>query len=154
MKLKFIPTSILIALAAFAAQSIARADDAEKVVSISCGDTLKFDIVKIEAAPGQKLHIKLRNDGTMPKATMGHNWILLDNMSQVMPYATAGMSARDSGYQPKALASHVLAVIPLLGPKESGEVTFTAPEKPGTYPYLCSVSGHAMAGMRGELIVK
>ena len=137
-----------------AIQSSARADDTEKLVSIICGDNLKFDITNIEATPGQKIHVKLRNDGTMPKATMGHNWVLLDSPAQVMPYATAGMSARDTAYQPKALASHVLAVIPLLGPQESGEVTFTAPAKPGMYPYICSVSGHAMAGMKGELIVK
>ena len=55
---------------------------------------------------------------------------------------------------PKALATHVLAFIPLLGPKEVGDTTFNAPDKPGKYPFICSCSGHSMAGMRGELIVK
>ncbi|MBW8781651.1 MAG: cupredoxin domain-containing protein [Verrucomicrobia bacterium] len=154
MKLRLLPSALLLALAAMVTQTVARADDAEKVVVISCGDNLKFDVTKIEAVPGEKIHVKLTNNGTMPKATMGHNWILLDSMSQVNPYATAAMSAAASAYQPKTLATHVLAVIPLLGPKESGEVTFTAPAKPGKYPYICSVSGHAMAGMRGELTVK
>jgi uncharacterized cupredoxin-like copper-binding protein len=48
----------------------------------------------------------------------------------------------------------VLAFIPLRGPKEVGDVTFTVPTKPGNYPFICSCSGHSMAGMRGELIVK
>ena len=154
MNLKLLPSSLLLALITIFTQAVARADDAAKLVVITGGDTLKFDVAKIEAAPGQKIRIKLTNTGTMPKATMGHNLILLDDMAQAIPYATAAMSAAATEYQPKALASHVLAIIPLLGPKESAEVTFNAPAKAGKYPYLCSVSGHAMAGMRGELIVK
>jgi hypothetical protein len=69
-------------------------------------------------------------------------------------YASAAISARDVAYQPKALSSHVLAFIPLLGPKEVGDVTFSAPTKPGKYPYICSCSGHSMAGMKGFLVVK
>lgn len=127
---------------------------AEKTVVIIGNDTLKFNVTKIEATPGEKLHVQLRNEGTLPKETMGHNWILLDGDNEAMPYAMAAMSARDVGYMPKPLATHVLAFIPLLGPKEVGNVTFTVPTKPGKYPFICSCSGHSMAGMRGELIVK
>jgi len=66
----------------------------------------------------------------------------------------AAISASDNGYMPKALLPEVIASIPLLGPKEVGDVTFTCPTKPGKYPYICSCNGHSMAGMRGELIVK
>jgi azurin len=71
-----------------------------------------------------------------------------------MGYAMSAMSAKADGFQPKSLASEVIASIPLLGPKEVGDVTFDAPMKPGHYPYICSCSGHSMAGMCGELIVK
>ena len=40
----------------------------------------------------------------------------------------------------------------MLNPHEKQELTFTAPEKPGTYPYVCTFPGHAMT-MRGELKV-
>ncbi len=48
----------------------------------------------------------------------------------------------------------VLAFIPLLGPRETGEVTFTAPSEPGRYPFLCTFPGHYVIGMKGELVVK
>ncbi len=124
------------------------------MVVIVGNNNLKFNVTKIEVTPGQKIHVQLRNEGTMPKDGMGHNWILLDGDNEAMPYAMASVSARDVAYMPKALASHVLAFIPLLGPKEVGDVTFNAPTKPGKYPFICSCSGHSMAGMRGELIVK
>jgi azurin len=85
---------------------------------------------------------------------MGHNWVLLKAGEDPMAYATAALSAKNEGYQPKALADQVIASIAMLGPKETGEVTFTAPTVPGSYPYICSCAGHSMAGMRGVLIVK
>lgn len=159
MKIKFIPASLLSAAVLFAfiavmAQTPARAADTGKTVVIVANDTLKFSLTRIEANPGQEIHVQLRNEGTLPKATMGHNWILLDNDGEAIPYAMAAMSAGSAGFMPKALAAHVLAFIPLLGPKEVGNVAFKAPEKPGRYPFICSCSGHSMAGMRGELIVK
>ena len=39
---------------------------------------------------------------------------------------------------------------------QSGDtVTVTlAPKKPGTYPFVCTVSGHKQAGMKGKLVVE
>lgn len=158
MKTRYLPLAIL--AAALACQGAARADQSapvpapDKTVVIIGNDTLKFNITTIEASPGERIHVQLRNEGTLPKDGMGHNWILLDGDNEAVPYAMAAISARDVAYMPKQLAVHVLAFIPLLGPKEVGDVTFSAPTKPGKYPYICSCSGHSMAGMRGELIVK
>jgi azurin len=63
------------------------------------------------------------------------------------------MNAKADNYQPKALAGRVIAAIPVLGPKESGSVTFTAPA-PGSYPFLCSFPAHCAAGMHGVLEVQ
>ncbi len=41
----------------------------------------------------------------------------------------------------------------LINPLASGSLTVTF-SKPGTYEYLCTVSGHAAAGMKGVLTVK
>ncbi len=149
-----LPAAILLSLIAVAIQPAARSAEPEKTVVIVSNDNLKFNVTKIEAKPGEKIHVQLRNEGTLPKASMGHNWILLDSDAEAVPYAMAAIPARDTAFQPKALASHVLACIPLLGPKEVGDVTFEAPTKPGKYPYICSCSGHSLTGMRVELIVK
>lgn len=153
LNITLIPASMLLAIAMMS-QPSARAADDEKLVTIVANDSLKFNVKEIDATPGQKIRVKLTNEGTLPKDGMGHNWILLDSESEAGPYATMAMSARSTEYEPKALASHVLASIPLLGPKETGEVSFCAPLKPGKYPYICSCSGHSMAGMKGYLIVK
>ena len=159
MKLRILPVSLIpsalfLTLAIVASQPAARSADDEKLITIVANDTLKFDVTEIAATPGQKIHVRLKNEGTLPKAGMGHNWILLDSEAEAMTYAMAAIPDRADGYQPKAQAAHVLAFIPLLGPKEVGDVTFCAPTKPGKYPFICSCSGHSMAGMKGYLIVK
>jgi uncharacterized cupredoxin-like copper-binding protein len=40
----------------------------------------------------------------------------------------------------------------LISPGKSGKVTVTL--KAGKYPYLCTVPGHAAAGMKGTFVVK
>lgn len=125
-----------------------------KTVSIKAYDTMKFSVTKIEAKPGEKVTVELTNEGSLPKETMGHNWILLKAGSSAAAYANAAMKARAQDYQPPSLASEVLASIHLLGPKESAKTTFTAPSAPGSYPFLCSFPAHYQSGMRGKLIVK
>jgi azurin len=50
-------------------------------------------------------------------------------------------------------ADKVIAATKMLGPGETDTVSFTAPAA-GTYDYICTFPGHAMAGMRGVLTVK
>ena len=121
---------------------------------ITANDSLRFSVTRIEARPGQTIRVQLRNVGVMPKTVMGHNWILLRAGSDVSGYATAAISAAGEAYQPHRLSGEVLAAIPLLGPKQSGEVTFEAPTVPGEYPFICSFPGHMQAGMHGVLSVK
>ena len=154
LPISLVALGLLFAPTASLAQTTPPATPPEKMVVIIGNDSLKFNVLKIEASPGQTIHVQLRNEGTLPKDAMGHNWILLDSDAEASPYAMAAIAARDVAYMPKALASHVLAFIPLLGPKEVGDVTFTCPTKPGRYPFICSCSGHSLSGMRGELIVK
>jgi azurin len=154
MKTKIAISSILLALIGLTALPLARAEAAVKTIVIVANDQMKFSVTHIEASPGETLHVQLRNEGTMPKNGMGHNWVLLKSNADPAAFAMAAIAARDTDYVPKALVSEILASIPLLGPKEVGDVTFTCPTKPGKYPFICSCNGHSMAGMRGELIVK
>jgi plastocyanin len=52
------------------------------------------------------------------------------------------------------LKAKVVASLPLLGPNETAELTFAAPETPGRYTYLCTFPAHCAAGMRGVLVVR
>jgi len=125
-----------------------------KTVLITANDSLRFNVTRIEAQPGQKIHVQLHNAGTMPKDVMGHNWVLLRTGQDPSAYAAAAATAKNEGYEPKTLGGEVLAAIPLLGPGETGGITFEAPSVPGTYPFLCSSPAHYAAGMRGTLVVK
>jgi azurin len=107
-----------------------------RVIEITAGDTMKYDVTAIEAKPGEDLKVILTNNGTQPVAVMGHNWVLLK--------AGTDVAAFDA----------VIAHIDLLGPRKSGEVDFKAPAAPGEYPYLCTFPAHYQAGMKGVLTVK
>ncbi len=127
---------------------------AVRVITIEANDAMKFNVTRIEAKPGESLKIVLKNVGTLPKEAMGHNWVLLAKGTDVMAYSTAAMQARATEYIPAALAKQVIAHSKLLGPKQTDEVSFTVPSEVGDYPYICSFPAHAMAGMRGVLVVK
>jgi len=150
MKLKqIILTSLLVA--AVAATGVTAGI---KTIVISGSDTMKFSVNTIEAHPGEKITVELKNDGNMPKEAMGHNWVLLKAGIDPQSYANAAVAAKAEGYQPSAMADKVIASIHLLGPKETGSVTFTAPSAPGKYAYLCSFPAHCQVGMKGFLVVK
>jgi azurin len=152
MKIKQILFSSFLALSI--ATGLSAESSGSKTVVVSGFDTMKYSVNKIEAHPGQKIVVQLKNEGTVPKEAMGHNWILLKAGVDPLSYANAAMTAKAENYEPKAHAGEVLASIRMLGPKESAKVSFTAPSAPGTYAYLCSFPAHCQAGMKGVLIVK
>ena len=139
---------------AAAAPAATPAAAAARVITIEGNDAMKFNITRIEAKPGEALKIVFKNVGTLPKEAMGHNWVLLAKGTDVMAFSTAAMQARATEYIPAALANQVIAHSKLLGPKQTDEISFTVPSEPGDYPYVCSFPAHAMAGMRGVLVVK
>ena len=49
--------------------------------------------------------------------------------------------------------SEVLWATPLVNGGKSVEITFTAPEKPGRYPFICTFPGHWRI-MRGVMVVE
>jgi azurin len=137
-----------------ASTQAAAAPAGPRVIEITAGDTMKYDVTAIEARPGEDLKVVLTNNGTQPKEVMGHNWVLLKAGTDIAAFDAAALNSKDTEYIPAALKDEIIAHIDLLGPRKSGEVDFKAPAAPGEYPFLCTFPAHYQAGMKGTLTVK
>ncbi|MGA3169581.1 MAG: plastocyanin/azurin family copper-binding protein [Chthoniobacteraceae bacterium] len=144
---------LFLAILAILALPPALRADAGQTVQIQATDQMRYDVTRIDAAPGQKLTVTLTNVGKLPKAAMAHNFVLLKAGTDVNAFAAAAMMHQETGYIPPEMADKVIVATKLLGPGESDTVTFIAPA-PGVYDYICTFPGHALAGMRGALNVK
>lgn len=125
-----------------------------RAVEITANDTMKFNVTELHAKPGEALAVTLTNQGTVPKFSMGHNWVLLAEGTDLNAFAADAATAATTEYIPASFKDRVLASTKLLGPKESDTARFYAPKKPGRYPFLCAFPGHMQVGMKGELIVE
>lgn len=139
--------------AAPAAPSAETIVDGIRTFEITGNDAMRFSVTEITAAPGETLRITLRNIGSMPKAAMGHNLVVLHAGSDAQAYCTAAVQAKATDYLPPALADQVLAATKMLGPRESDTIEFTLPTTPGIYPFVCSFPAHYLAGMKGVIRV-
>ncbi|HZJ18918.1 MAG TPA: plastocyanin/azurin family copper-binding protein [Pricia sp.] len=117
-------------------------------------DQLRFSVEKIEAAPGQKITVKLSNDTKFPAVAMSHNFVLLKQSADAKAFDKASTQHADNGYLAPELEDQIIAHTGMAGGGETVEVTFNAPEKPGEYIYICTFPGHFAAGMKGTLTVK
>jgi azurin len=137
--------------------SCSRAPEAPpKEVTVQADDKMRFDVTAIDVAPGQKISITLKNVGTTPKFSMGHNLVVLDkavNEQNVTKFLDSASSEAAHDYVPPG-AKEVLAHTKLLGPNETDTITFSAPFVPGQYLYVCSFPGHYSQGTKGFLTVK
>jgi len=123
-------------------------------VAISANDQMKFDVTAIAAKPGQKVRITLRNAGTMPKVSMGHNLVVLALGTDPEKFIEASQMQMANDYIAPEMRASVIAHTRLLGPGESDTVEFAAPRAPGSYPFVCSFPGHYAIGMKGVLTVR
>ena len=148
------PTSTGTPASTPAAAPASRAHDG-RAIEITANDTMKFSVTEITAKPGESLSVTLVNNGTTPKFSMGHNWVLLAAGTDAQAFVVGAAEAVTTDYIPgPPLKDKVLAATKLLGPKERDTVTFTAPTAPGRYEFVCSFPGHLQVGMRGVLIVQ
>jgi azurin len=105
--------------------------------------TLQFDLQRISVKQGTRLTIRLVNDGTLP-----HNLVVARTEDDLDALAEAASKA-GGDYVPHRLKERMIAWTGLASPGQTVEVTFVVPP-PGSYPYVCLMSGHAMS-MLGEL---
>jgi len=125
-----------------------------RLVELTGNDLMKYSVTAIAAKPGELLHVRLKNAGTLPKVAMAHNFVLLAKGADASAFTNASATAAASGYIDPAMKAKVLASTPLAGPGETVDVTFKAPAAPGDYTFLCSFPGHFLSGMKGVLTVK
>ncbi|MGQ0702476.1 MAG: plastocyanin/azurin family copper-binding protein [Gemmatimonadales bacterium] len=107
--------------------------------------TLQFEPPAVSVQHGTRVRLRLLNEGTLP-----HNLVIVREEADIDSLAAAA-SRQGGDYVPANLKSKLIAWTPLASPGQMVETMFDAPP-PGTYPYVCLVSGHAMS-MLGELRV-
>ena len=119
----------------------------EKVVEIRTkGIDLTYDVTEIEAKAGTQLTIRYINDSE----TLSHNIVLLKKEEDIRPVGIASLRAVQNEYIPDSEIDRIIAYSGLAKPGETVEFTFTVPP-PGSYPYICTYSGH-FTMMQGRLV--
>lgn len=145
--------NLILAIAATCLALPALAED--KAIELTGSDQMQFGTKAIEVTAGDKVVLTFKHIGKLPKAAMGHNFVLLKADTKVQEFALKAMQAVATEYIPADEESKklVLTHTKLLGGGESEVLTFTAPAEPGAYPYVCTFPGH-FALMQGVLTVK
>ena len=136
-----------------AAASAKPAVVADCATTIEGNDAMQFsaDAITIPASC-KKFTINLKHVGKLPKAAMGHNWVLAKT-ADVRSLAIAGQRASAAdGYLPKGDA-RVIAHTGLIGGGESTTVAFATAglRRGGDYTFFCSFPGHWTL-MQGKLV--
>ncbi|MGV8877718.1 MAG: PVC-type heme-binding CxxCH protein [Sphingobacteriaceae bacterium] len=113
-------------------------------------DMMQYDKKLFTVKAGEKVTIDFENpDG------MTHNMVIIKpgTLQKVGAAADAMLSdpkASQKNYVPSV--PEVITFIHLVNPGESAELSFTVPDKPGDYPFVCTFPGH-WRGMNGIMRV-
>ncbi len=113
--------------------------DEEITIKAIIGE-MKYDITHFTAKAGQTLKIVFENPDHMQ-----HNLLIVKPGT----LESVGTAADELAKQPNAIeqeyvpnSTDVLFTTPLVNPDDSYELTFTVPETPGDYPFVCTFPGH------------
>jgi putative heme-binding domain-containing protein len=103
-------------------------------------DQMLFNKDRIAAQAGKPVEIVFENNDIMP-----HNFVVTTPGS----LEEVGVLGESSSTQPGALernyvppSDKILVASRLLAPRDLQKISFTAPTKPGVYPYVCTYPGH------------
>ena len=117
-------------------------------VTLNTVSGLQYDLVRFTVKPGAKVKVVLTN-----KDDMSHN-LVFTKPGKRDSVVHAAMKLVEKGpsmdYIPDS--PDVLWSMPVLSPGEVKTLTFTAPEEPGVYPYVCTFPGHGFS-MYGAMYV-
>lgn len=123
-------------------------DPIKKLTITPVGNQMAFAKTEITVQPGQRLQITFDNTASSP--AMQHNLVVLNSSAEdvVRRVGQAALSAEN--YVPDDPA--IIAATDVAKPGEATSVTFTAPDTPGKYTYVCTYPGHYVQ-MQGTMIV-
>jgi uncharacterized cupredoxin-like copper-binding protein len=129
-------TVITIVLAAMALLLAACGGGGSESVALSFegNDAFQFTPASASASAGDEVEVTLNNTGALE-----HSWALVANDADAAIVTDAD-----------AINSSATGAV---APGETGNVTFTAPAA-GTYQFVCTIAGHAAAGMVGTFNVE
>ena len=103
-------------------------------------DQMLFNKDRIAAEAGKPVEIVFENGDIMP-----HNFVV----TKPGALEEVGLLGESSSTQPGALernyvppSDKILVASRLLAPRDSQKISFTAPARPGVYPYVCTYPGH------------
>ncbi|MEP6824399.1 MAG: azurin [Ramlibacter sp.] len=137
---------------AFVAALTGPALAADCAVEIEGNDAMQFNRKSIDVPQSCKqFTVKLKHTGKLPKAAMGHNWVL-SKTADMQGAATEGIPAGLDKQYVKPGDARVIAHTKVVGGGETDSVSF-APSKlkaGESYTFFCSFPGHSSI-MKGTL---
>ncbi|AEB84756.1 azurin [Alicycliphilus denitrificans] len=125
---------------------------ADCATEINGNDAMQYDKTSISVpASCKQFTVTLKHTGKLPKATMGHNWVLAKT-ADMQGVVADGVAAGLGKNYVKDGDTRVLAHTKVVGGGESDAVTFatSALKAGGPYSYFCSFPGHSVV-MKGSL---
>jgi azurin len=122
------------------------ASPGDTVVIASVGIELSYDVKEIRATAGDTLTIRYDNS----ESEMTHNFVLVRTEEDITPVGNSALNAHRNDFIPEDEIDLIIVHSRLLYPGESDTFSFVVPP-PGTYPYICTYSGH-FTMMQGRLI--
>ncbi len=110
---------------------------------------MKYDVENFTARPGETIDLVLENGDDLP-----HNLVFCRPGTDTVELSLKQMEDLDAALKRDWVPDdkRVWLHSKMLNPHQTQTLRFTAPEKPGEYPYVCTFPGHAMT-MRGVMKV-
>ncbi|MEL6255473.1 MAG: plastocyanin/azurin family copper-binding protein, partial [Bacteroidota bacterium] len=121
----------------------------DESVEIATKPGMYFNKEVLEVKAGSKVKLTFNNDDDMQ-----HNWVLVKKgtIDEVgLAAIELGIEGPAKNYVPDT--ENVIYHTKLLEPETTEDIYFIAPDKPGEYPFVCTMAGHHIT-MRGILKVK
>ncbi len=118
---------------------------ADCAITVESNDAMQFDKKEIVAPKSCKtFNVQLKHVGKLPKAAMGHNWVLTKT-ADVQAVANDGIPAGLNAQYLKAGDARVIAHTKVIGGGETDSVAVDMSKlKAGeSYTFFCSFPGHS-----------
>lgn len=132
------------------AQSTSASDG--QITLTPVGNQMEFEQTEFTVEPGQEVEVTFENTATSP--AMEHNVLFLNTNDDAV-VNRVGQAALNAGAEAEYVPEDdaIIAATDVAKPGETVTVTFTAPEEPGEYTYVCTFPGHYTT-MQGTMRVE